>query len=431
MGCLSAARRRNSPAEISLSASAAGGPMRVAILFDNLGPYHLARLRAASQVCRLLAIQVHGRSREYSWKSGEAEEAFRQETLEGTQPSACSKGYLVRRLNRVLGKFRPDCVFIPGWSNRVSLAALGWCQRQAIPAVIMSESTEHDVARLRAKEWIKSQIIEMCSAGIVGGTPHVAYLTKLGMDPERIFTGYDVVDNEHFALGAREGRRHAFELRARLGLPENYFLASARFISRKNLPHLIEQYVLYRKIVNAGNEAGLGHARRCWSLVLLGDGVERPGLESMISRLRLKDVVLLPGFKQYEELPAYYALAGAFVHCSTSEPWGLVVNEAMASGLPVLVSERCGCAQDLVRIDRNGYTFAPRGGRELAELLVRVSNDEFPAAEFGRAGQQLIDDWKPKRFAGAVLAAAKTALAHQVPNSSLWQKLVLQSLITS
>ncbi len=78
---------------------------------------------------------------------------------------------------------------------------------------------------------------------------------------------------------------------------------------------------------------------------------------------------ILPGFKPYDELPVYYALANAFVHASTSEQWGLVVNEAIATGLPVIVSNRCGCAPELV--NGNGFTFDPTNEDELTDAAVR------------------------------------------------------------
>ena len=123
-----------------------------------------------------------------------------------------------------------------------------------------------------------------------------------------------------------------------LGLPERYFLASARFVPKKNLLRLLEAYAGYRR--RAGADA--------WHLVLLGDGELRGDIERRSALPDLAGAVILPGFRQYDELPAYYGLARAFVHASTTEQWGLVVNEAMAAGLPVLVSDRCGCAPDLV-----------------------------------------------------------------------------------
>src|SRR5438034_9827058 len=85
------------------------------------------------------------------------------------------------------------------------------------------------------------------------------------------------------------------------------------------------------------------------------------------------EYVHLPGFKQYEELPIFYGLADAFIHASISEPWGLVVNEAMASGLPVLVSIACGCEGDLVKEKVNGFSFNPVRFGKIAQLMLDLT----------------------------------------------------------
>src|SRR4029077_20793861 len=121
-------------------------------------------------------------------------------------------------------------------------------------------------------------------------------------------------------------RAQRSEARTEYGLPENYFLASARFIEKKNLSVLLRAYAEYHKHA----------AKTAWHLVLLGDGPLRRDLCHLIADLGLSGVVVLPGFKQYHELPVYYGLAGAFVHPSKREPRGLVVKKTQASGLPLL-----------------------------------------------------------------------------------------------
>ena len=138
-------------------------------------------------------------------------------------------------------------------------------------------------------------------------------------------------------------------------MPENYFLASARFIEKKNLSTLIEAYAEYRRRSSAFAKATADKeiaGKRRGTSCFLGDGPLRETLNSQLSTLNLHEHVHLPGFKPYDELPVYYALANAFVHASTTEQWGLVVNEAIASGLPVIVSDRCGCAPELVQWQR-------------------------------------------------------------------------------
>ena len=105
--------------------------------------------------------------------------------------------------------------------------------------VVMSESSRQDEPRTWWKEAIKRRIVGLYSAALVGGQRHVEYLAELGMPRERIFTGYDVVDNRYFRHKAEEVRSQRSEVRQKYALPENYFLASARFIEKKNLSTLI------------------------------------------------------------------------------------------------------------------------------------------------------------------------------------------------
>jgi glycosyltransferase involved in cell wall biosynthesis len=144
----------------------------------------------------------------------------------------------------------------------------------------------------------------------------------------------------------------------------------------------------------------------------------------------VQDSVLLPGFKQYPDLPAYYGLASAFVHASTTEQWGLVVNEAMASGLPVLVSNRCGCAPDLVQEGVNGFTFDPCNVEQLAQLMFKVSAFQlFSFSAFGDASRRIIGAWGPERFASGLKAAVDKALEVGPVGATLVQRVVLKALL--
>ena len=114
-------------------------------------------------------------------------------------------------------------------------------------------------------------------------------------------------------------------------------------------------------------------------------------------------------FKPYDELPMYYALANAFVHPSTTEQWGLVVNEAIASGLPVIVSERCGCVPELVQ--GNGFTFDPMDEHELASLLFRMATlSDDDRRRLGDASYGIAANFSPERFGEGLERAARMAL---------------------
>ncbi|HWQ92140.1 MAG TPA: glycosyltransferase [Clostridia bacterium] len=398
----------------------------VVVVFDNFGPYHLARLKAAAKRTPLTGIEVAGVSYEYSWIPARKSETIRiiQLLPEATSVSI-SKAELATRLWNALSQVSPGAVLVPGWSTYASLATISWCTAKKIPSILMSESGESDQQRVWWEELIKQRIVRLCSSSLVGGQTHVDYAVKLGMGRERCFTGYDTVDNQYFAIKAEEARLHGFAIRRKCGLPENFFLASARFIAKKNLLGLIGAYACYRAEAERIGKTG----SEIWELVLLGDGHLRSTIESHCSKLQIKDHVHMPGFKQYPDLPVYYGLAKAFIHASTTEQWGLVVNEAMASGLPVLVSNRCGCARDLVKEGVNGYTFNPYDGEQLAQLMVKLADLKSELSSMGAASKRIIANWGPERFADGLTKAIESAVKNQVPCATLFDRVLLRILM--
>jgi len=384
----------------------------VAVVFHHIGPYHQARLNAAADKLSVTGIEWSAQGYD-AWGAAATPARYHKVSLfpEATDHYP-NKTELRRAFSSALEQTNPDAVAVNGWNNFGSLIAANCCVRRGIPMVIMSESSRQDEPRTWWKEAIKRRIGDLYSAALVGGQRHVEYLVELGMPRDRIFTGYDVVDNDYFARRAAEirnshlrqgyGGHAASETRKMYGLPENYFLASARFISKKNLPRLIRAYAGYRQQSRLGGNTP-------WDLVLLGDGPLRQTLNAQLSTLNLQAHVHLPGFKQYDELPVYYASANAFVHASTAEQWGLVVNEAIASGLPVIVSDRCGCAPELVH--GNGFTFDPTNEDELtARLLEMASLSDEERKHLGDSSCRIAAHFAPERFGQGLEHAASVAM---------------------
>jgi glycosyltransferase involved in cell wall biosynthesis len=233
----------------------------------------------------------------------------------------------------------------------------------------------------------------------VGGQTNASYLRKLGMADDQIFLGYDVVDNDHFSSKSTIARATEPSVRKKLGLPRRYILACARFTLKKNLPFLVTAYSSF--VRRFGSDAP--------SLVMLGDGPLRSELESLTLSLNLKHKVHFHGFQSYETIPSYYALAEAFVHPSTVEQWGLVVNEAMACGTPVLVSKPCGAAAELVKEGVTGYTFDPQNRDELAARIYDLTSDPERRAGLSRNCLDEIALWSPARFVSGLRQAMHRA----------------------
>jgi glycosyltransferase involved in cell wall biosynthesis len=252
---------------------------------------------------------------------------------------------------------------------------------------------------------------------LVGGRQQADYVARLGMRRDRIFLGYDAVDNEYFARGAEEARRKAEEVRDQRSEVRKqcvaleyrpYFFANCRFIERKNLDGLIRAYAKYRRQVSDP-----------WNLVISGSGEEDARLKDLAQQLgvfadpsslhrqgfagqavvkRLSSVCF-PGFLQYSELPTYYGLASAFIHPAMRESWGLVVNEAAAAGSPLIVSNIVGARYELIREEENGLLFDPGNVEELAACLRKMASMTAERREaWGARSREIVGAFGPERF---------------------------------
>jgi glycosyltransferase involved in cell wall biosynthesis len=357
----------------------------------------------------LTVIEMSGKTLHYAWDAVPAEDGFRRMTLfPECDCTTLPRVEVLRRLEEALDEVKPDVVAIPSWGDAEALAALWWSLKTGTPNLVRVDSNQHDRSRWFFIEAVKRLIVGHFQAALVAGLTGRAYLEALGMPRGSIQLGLDVVDNDYFAKGAAAARADAVSVRRALGLPERYFLCSARYIWQKNLLRLLEAFARYRR--RAGDGA--------WSLVLLGDGELHGELERRCAELGTAQAVVFTGFKQYNDLPPYYALAGAFVLASVSDTWGNAVNEAMACGLPVLVSKRCGCATTLVHEGKNGFTFDPLDVDGLANLMLHFSSGEVDLAAMGQAGREIIGHWTPDTYAEGLLKSAEHALAQPRPHGS-------------
>ncbi len=398
---------------------------RLVVLFNNLGPYHIARLAVVAKRCELLAVEQYSTSAGHAWDPI-AWVPFRRETLfrklSGERPVSGSA--IHRAVYEALTDFGPEAIAVPGWATALATSAVAWAHAHRVPVVLMSDSQEIDFDRTALLEWVKRRYVSNCDGAIVGGTPHRDYLVKLGMNPSRIRLGCDVVDNHHFRCGAAHARENAAAFRKHMGLPARYFLTVARFIEEKNLPRLLQAFAEF--LARTANDRIDAEP---WHLLILGDGDLRRRLELQLSSLGLAERVLLPGFRQYPELPIWYGLAEAFVLASVRDTWGLVVNEAMASGLPVLVSNRCGCAADLVSPGVNGYTFDPTDVGGLAGLMARIAEQATRRRTMGDASALLIDTWSPTVFADNLVGLIEELKALPTRRPTLADRTVLNLML--
>lgn len=258
---------------------------------------------------------------------------------------------LRRMITRAHGLGRP--VLMRGENNLVSMpdrsGPIGWVKRLYL-------------------RWIFRQ----CWGFLAIGSANTAYYRAHGVAPERIFSMPYAVDNHFFASRASQADTKA--LRDSLGIaPERQVvLYSGKFITRKNPLVLLRAW-------RQARWSGLAPV-----LLFVGTGEMEMAL-----RAEAGEEVVFAGFRNQTELPAFYALADVFVLASHAEPWGLAVNEAMAAGTAVIVSDQCGCAFDIV--DEHCGQIVPAGDiAALARALVTVCDH---SAEMGRMAATKIAHW--------------------------------------
>lgn len=362
------------------------------VQWPRFGPYHMARLEAVERYMaahggRLVALETAARDSVYAWDQETGASFTRVQALPNQHLANVAPRDVFDAVYSTLDRIQPDAVAITSYSGYDAQAALMWCRRRHRVAILMSDSKADDKLRAGWMEQLKQRIVKQFDAGVVAGSKSLAYYRSLGLLEEALFTPLDVVENTFFAqpVPPSEARHPGLED----GSP--FFLVVARLLKVKNLPRLLDAYYTYRE-----------RSSTPWRLVIVGDGPEKAALKAHQQQIGVRGVTWA-GFQQIEALPAYYQKAHALVHPALKDTWGLVVNEAMAAGTPVVVSMQTGCTVDLVTDGVNGIVFDAQDTASLTRALHRMQ--EATTAERSAWVQQsktIVADYTPAAFAEAI-----------------------------
>ena len=372
--------------------------VRILILHNIISPYKTLLFNSLKQVLggsfKVLYWAETAGNRE--WRIDTNELRFPFDIMFKGKIENVSSVKMAIETYRRLNLYDPEVVIIVGYSYLACWAALIWAKRKKRKAVVIIESHYLDRPRSIIKENIKKLFVSRCDAALVDGTRHRDYTVSLGMKPENIFIkrGTGPVDISLYQREISRFKNNRIEICNKLNIPYKNFLYVGRFSLEKNIMLLLKAYKRLKK------DEGGEH----WGLILVGNGPQRKDMEDFISKNKIKDI-LFPGFKQKEELPLFYAISDVLILPSVSEPWGLVVSEAMASGLPVLVSNRCGCYPDIVRDGINGFSFDPFNEDELFGFMEDIIQGKYDLETMGKASFEIIKDYTPEKAAGIYIKA--------------------------
>ena len=304
----------------------------------------------------------------------------------------------------IIQKENFDAVMVNGWNLLCYWQGVSAARNCGIPVLVRGDSqlqTPRGLALRIAKKIGYPLMLKKFDAFLSVGRRHSEYLKHYGVSHDKIFSVPHCVDNEFFKASADQARRASGGPRGCFGLPGNgvVFLFAGKFIPQKRpLDFLWALDSLQQWKINAHG-------------LLIGDGPMRPMLEKHIQEH--KTSCTLGGFLNQREIGRAYAASDALVLPSESETWGLVVNEAMACGVPAVVSDQAGCAPDLIVDGQTGFTHPCGKVNELAQQMGRIAQDHDLLARLSRGASEHISAFSIEAACQGLLAALDFAIRNK------------------
>jgi glycosyltransferase involved in cell wall biosynthesis len=301
---------------------------------------------------------------------------------------------------RALRDSRPDVVVVSGWSTFASQAAIAWCRRRGVPYLPLVES--HDLGPRKGwRRAVKSAVVPRVLRGAAGalalGTASRDSLVERGAPRERIRVFANTIDVPAWEERQRGLAQRRSELRTELGAGADdlVLLSVARLGPEKGLDTLV------RGVAAARDPKLL--------LVVAGDGPQRRQIEALAQGLGVR--MRLTGDLSAERIAEAYAAADVFALLSTRETWGVVVNEAAASGLPLVLSDRVGAAYDLLSDGENGFLVGAGDVDATGEAFKRLAADAGLRTRAGERSRELMRGWGYGPSVESFVAAVRDAAA--------------------
>ncbi|MCR4329111.1 MAG: glycosyltransferase family 4 protein [Candidatus Roizmanbacteria bacterium] len=291
---------------------------------------------------------------------------------------------------REILKHNFDVVVVGGYAVFTFQIAMALAKIKKVPYVINTETHTHTSSKgwilHKLKQRIRYKICHGAAAFLVTGSRVSNYLGFLGIPEARHFVFPNTCDVKWFAKQSEKARREADAIRKKFSIDTQYIiLCVGRLVKVKNLNTLIDAFSLL--------PTGLLEKT---SLVFVGEGSDRHELEEKKEVLKLRNVKFL-GHQEGTNLASLYGIANIFVLLSTFEPWGVVVNEAAACGLPLILSRDVGAADDLLEDGRNGFLVDPLEQTQVSKHIAYILSDEMLAKKMGERSHRIVEDWTYKR----------------------------------
>ncbi len=389
-------------------------PVHLLAIFDSHTPYLAFRLNAFQEALRerglddrlkLEVILIGAEEASYGWEGEGLQELYEAPItiLSNRFRGLGMRSFLhpsvpkcLWKLFKILLKKRPKIAFVGGYDRPESMLTTMLGRLWRCKTGVWNDSKFNDAesyGKSIGLEFIKSFMVGRYHFFLCPGRDSVEYHRFLGGRKKLALShSWDVVDNATIAKQAAEPQ-HDAAIRTALQVDGPFFLMPVRFVPKKNSLRVIDAYAAYRRRVGD----------RAIPLVICGKGPEEATMRARLVELSLQDAIRIVPWLPYEQVPRASRLSRAVLLASTHDQWGMIVNEALAAGAPVLVSNRCG-AHELVRNHVNGFTFDPFDPEHLGHLFEVMTTDDtlfkrMQAEAAPSVDRFSIDQWLENHFA--------------------------------
>jgi glycosyltransferase involved in cell wall biosynthesis len=364
---------------------------KVLLLTSIIAPYRIPPFNAlaADPAVDLEVVFLARTDPSRHWAVREDEMRFSHRTLREVWRVRRGESFthLTSGLSRVLRTARPDVLVVGGWDQPAYLEAFALRRRMAGAFAWWVESTVRDRrGNLTAVRQSKRRLVEAADAIVVPGRASAEYVRGLGAGDGRVFVAPNAVDNGFYATRAEDRSSRTGPVR---------FLFVGRLEAGKGVLPLLDAW--------AGVRAEA-------ELTLVGEGSLGERIRERVARASMPPV-RVTGHLDREGIAEQYARADVFVFPSVSDPWGLVINEAMASGLPVVTTTAPGGVDDLVVDGENGIVVAPFDAGSLRAAMDDLARDPERRRAMGMRSGERIAAQTPEAWAAGMREASIAALA--------------------
>jgi glycosyltransferase involved in cell wall biosynthesis len=303
-------------------------------------------------------------------------------------------------LAEILLRERPDYLICYGYTLKPQVMALLWALITGTKYAMVGDANHYNDYGTGAKRWLRGLwlrfVTQRAAALIAIGTANRLFWESYGARPQQLFEARFAVDNDRFARACEERREEAAVLRGKLGLTHKVvFLFAGRLIKRKNVDLLIR--------------ASLQLNDDRVSVVIAGGGEELASLEAIA---RGNPRIIFAGVVLPADLPLYYAISDVLALPAQMEPWGLVINEAMACGLAIIAHRHCGAAIDLVGPD-NGIALESFSVDELARAMKSIASNDRLRLSMQERSREKVLSWSIDSAVRGIVQAVEPSPAQR------------------